>query len=212
MIGVARVAAALGALVVLVAGCSSSGGPARSSVLDGQNQVGNFAGAGLVPAQPRPNFELTDTSGKPFAFGRQTAGRPTLLFFGYTHCPDECPTTMADIRLALRDVPAEIAKKTYVVFVTTDVKRDTGARLASWLGQFAVGTHATWVGLRGTQAQIDAAQAAAHVALATDNGETHSLEVLLYGPDDYAHVAFLLSRAQSQQIAHDLSIVGAQSE
>jgi protein SCO1/2 len=197
---------------MLVAGCSSSaGGPANPSDLNGQNQVTNYDGAGLIPAQPRPNFELTDTAGKPFAFGRQTGGHPTLIFFGYTHCPDECPTTMADIRLALRAVPAEVAKKTYVVFVTTDVKRDTGKRIATWLHQFSVGTKATWVGLRGTQAQINAAQAAAHIAIATDGGETHSLEVLLYGPDDYAHVAFLLSKEQSKQIAHDLAIVGAQS-
>jgi protein SCO1/2 len=206
-----RLVVALGALAVLVAGCSSGGGPAKPSDLNGQNQVGEYDGAGLIPAQPRPNFQLTDTKGRPFAFGQQTAGHPTLVFFGYTHCPDECPTTMADIRLALREVPANIAKNTYVVFVTTDVKRDTGHRLGTWLSQFAVGTKATWVGLRGTQAQINAAQAAAHVSLATDKGETHSLEVLLFGPDDYAHVAFLLSKEESKQIAHDLAIVGAQS-
>jgi protein SCO1/2 len=201
-----RLLAALGVLAVLVAGCSSSGnGPASA------NQAAQYDGAGLVPPQPRPNFQLTDTAGKPFAFGTQTAGHPTLLFFGYTHCPDECPTTMADIRLALRSVPADVAKKTYVVFVTTDVKRDSEHRIGTWLRQFAVGTKATWVGLRGTQAQINAAQAAAHISLATDGGETHSLEVLLYGPDDYAHVAFLLSKEQSKQIAHDLVIVGAQS-
>ena len=207
-----RLAVALAALALLIAGCSSGGsGPAGPSDLNGQNQVGEYDGAGLIPPQPRPNFQLTDTEGRPFAFGRQTAGHPTLLFFGYTHCPDECPTTMADIRLALRDVPADIAKNTYVVFVTTDVKRDTGHRLGSWLSQFAVGTKATWVGLRGTQAKIDTAQAAAHVSIATDGGATHSLEVLLYGPDDYAHVAFLLSKEQTKQIAHDLAIVGAQT-
>jgi protein SCO1/2 len=202
-----RVVALFGALALVLAGCSSSGGDGRPAHLLGQ---GRYDGAGLVPPQPRPNFQLTDTAGKPFAFGRQTAGHPTLLFFGYTHCPDECPTTMADIRLALRDVPAEVAKKTYVVFVTTDVKRDSAHRIGTWLSQFAVGTKATWVGLRGTQAQINAAQAAAHISLATDGGETHSLEVLLYGPDDYAHVAFLLSKEESKQIAHDLAIVAAQ--
>jgi protein SCO1/2 len=207
-----RALAALGALAVLVAGCSSGGGGAKPSDLNGANQVGKYDGAGLIPAQPRPNFVLTDSFGKSFAFGRETAGHPTLLFFGYTHCPDECPTTMADIRLALRQVSPDVAKKTFVVFVTTDVKRDTAARLAKWLGQFAVGTKATWVGLNGTQAQINAAQAAAHVSIASDGGETHSLEVLLYGPDDYAHVAFLLTKDQPKYIAHDLSIVGAQSE
>jgi protein SCO1/2 len=63
------------------------------------------------------------------------------------------------------------------------------------------------VGLRGTQAQIDAAQAAAHITLATDGGQTHSAQVLLYGPDDYAHVTFLQSTTEQQAMAHDLSIV-----
>jgi protein SCO1/2 len=197
--------------VGLLAACSSSGGQAHptSSDLLGQQQVGQYDGAGLLPPQPRPNFTLTDEEGKPFAFQAETGGHPTLLFFGYTHCPDECPTTMADIRLALRDVPAAVAAKTYVVFVTTDVKRDTGPVLARWLKQFAAGTTATWVGLTGTQAQINAAQAAAHVTIAMDGGETHSVQVLLYGPDDYAHVSFLLSDQEREQIAHDLAIIGA---
>jgi protein SCO1/2 len=206
---VRRLLAALAA-VGLLAACSSSGGSADPTPSDllGQNQVGKYDGAGLIPPQPRPNFTLRDAVGKPFAFGQQTAGHPTLVFFGYTHCPDECPTTMADIRLALREVAPSIAAKTYVVFVTTDVKRDTGPVLATWLRQFSAGTKATWVGLRGTQAQIDAAQAAAHVTIAQDGGETHSLEVLLYGPDDYAHVAFLLSANELTQIAHDLALIG----
>jgi protein SCO1 len=205
-----RVAAALSALALSIAACSSSGGAApRPSDLLGQNQAAGFDGAGLIPPQPRPNFTLTDTHGKPFAFGKVTAGHPTLLFFGYTHCPDECPTTMADIRLALRAVPASIARKTYVVFVTTDVRRDTGPVMARWLHQFSIGTAATWVGLHGTQAQIDAAQAAAHVSIAADHGETHSLQVLLFGPDDYAHVEFLLSKEEAKQVAHDLAIIGS---
>jgi protein SCO1/2 len=63
------------------------------------------------------------------------------------------------------------------------------------------------VGLRGTQAQIDAAQAAAHIELASDDGQTHSAQVLLYGPDDYAHVTFLATSDEQKQMAHDLPIV-----
>jgi protein SCO1/2 len=198
-----RVVALFGALALVLAGCSS-GGHGQPAHLLGQ---GRYDGAGLVPPQPRPNFQLTDTAGKPFAFGRQTAGHPTLLFFGYTHCPDECPTTMADIRLALRDVPAEVAKKTYVVFVTTDVKRDTPAVLKQYLTQFDPGLPNPFVGLTGSQTQIDAAQVAAHVTLAEDDGQTHSAEVLLYGSDDYAHVAFLQSTDETAQISHDLTLV-----
>lgn len=196
-------------LVLLVAGCSSSA-PAKpqGSDLNG-NASGTFQGAQLDPAQPRPQFTLTDTAGKTFAFGTATAKHPTLLFFGYTSCPDECPETMADARLALKSVPKAVASKTDVVFVTTDPKTDTPARIKQWLGAFAHDTPGTWIGLTGSQAQIDAAQAAAHVMLAADGGKTHSTELLLYGPDDYAHVVFLRSTTEQQAIAHDLPLVAA---
>ncbi|HZC72794.1 MAG TPA: SCO family protein [Jatrophihabitans sp.] len=212
-----RLALAAGgfAVALLAAACSSSGGGGSptpmASDLVGQNQVAHYQGAGLVPPQPRPSFTLRDTSGKPFAFATRTAGHPTFLYFGYTHCPDECPATMADLRLALKQVPASVAAQTYVVFVTTDVKRDSAPVIQNWLHGYDADSRATWVGLRGTQAQIDAAQAAAHIAIAEDKGEMHSTEVLLFGSDDYAHVAFLRSSNEQQQMAHDLPIVADES-
>jgi protein SCO1/2 len=97
-----------------------------------------------------------------------------------------------------------------VVFVSTDVKRDTGPVLTQWLHNFDGGVAATFVGLRGTQAQIDAAQAAAHILVAEDDGQTHSTQVLLYGPDDYARVSYVYSGGdgnEAAQMAHDLPIV-----
>jgi protein SCO1/2 len=197
---------------LLLAACTSSASPTpKPSQLLGQNSAGPYLGAGLVPAQPRPSFTLTDTAGRPFAFGTRTSKHPTFLYFGYTQCPDVCPATMADVRLALTHVPASVAERTYVVFVTTDVKHDTSAVIKRWLANFSAGSKATWVGLRGTQAQIDAAQAAAHIPLAEDSGQTHSAQVLLYGPDDYAHVTFLQSNNVQEQIAHDLPIVARES-
>jgi protein SCO1/2 len=63
---------------------------------------------GLVnPPLPKPKFTLTDTSGVPFDFSVKTQGFVTLLFFGYTHCPDMCPTQMAMIGKALTKMPAK---------------------------------------------------------------------------------------------------------
>jgi len=205
---VKRVLATIAAAALLVAGCSSSKpSKATPSELQGGAKVGKYEGAGLDPAQPRPSFTLTDTAGKPFAFGSTTSGHPTFLFFGYTNCPDVCPATLADIATALRRVPASVAEKSYVVFVTTDVKHDTGPVIKQWLANFASGAKATFVGLRGTQAQIDAAQAAAHITLASDDGKTHSASALLYGPDDYARVLFLQSNDEAKAMEHDLKIV-----
>ncbi len=203
--------AVLCALVLSLAACSSSSTKAtraKPSDLTGSGG-GTFQGAGLDPGQPRPQFTLTTSAGKAFSFGQQTAKHPTLLYFGYTQCPDICPETMADVRIALIKIAPAVARNTYVVFVSTDVKHDTGPVLAMWLGNFAHASPAHWVGLRGTQAQIDAAQAAAHVTVAEDGGQTHSAQTLLYGPDNYAHVTFLESTNEQQQIAHDLPLVAA---
>jgi protein SCO1 len=199
--------------VLVLAGCTSSksGGDPQPSQLVGQTASGKYQGFGLDPAQPRPTFTLTDDNGKQFDFGTVTAGHPTLLYFGYTNCPDACPETMADVQIALGKIPAAVAKKTYVVFVTTDVKRDTAARLREWLGQFAAGTKATWVGLRGTQAQIDAAEAAARVFLATDSGQQHSTQMLLFAPDNYAPVSYEVGTTEQQELAHDLPVVAKES-
>ena len=84
--------------------------------------------------------------------------------------------------------------------MTTDVKRDTGPVDRQVAVQLRHQQVATFVGLPGTQAQIDAAQAAAHVTLAEDDGQTHSAQLLLYGADDYARVAFLQSNNEQQAI------------
>ena len=202
-----RLAAVVAAVALVAAACSSGAAAPQPSELHDKPTGGVYQGFGLLPPQPRPSFTLTDTSGKSYAFGRATAGKPTLLYFGYTHCPDVCPTTMADIGQALRTVPSDIQRRTQVVFVTTDVKRDTGPVMAAWLAHFDTDLPNRFVGLTGTQAQIDAAQAAAHVQLAEDEGQQHSADVLLYGSDDYARVQYLQSTNEADQIGHDLPLV-----
>ena len=206
-----KVRYALVALALAVAGCTSSAGSTHSappSALNDRIHTGPFQGFGLVTPLPRPAFTLTDTSGRPYSFAARTHGRATMLFFGYTNCPDICPATMADIGTALRSLAVTVQRKVIVVFVSTDVKRDTGPVIARWLANFAPHTHATFVGLRGTQAQIDAAQAASHIMIAEDDGQTHSTQVLLFGPDDYAHVSFVYNdNGEQKQMAHDLPLV-----
>jgi cytochrome oxidase Cu insertion factor (SCO1/SenC/PrrC family) len=128
----------------------------------------------------RPAFVLQDTEGKPFDFLANTKGRPTFVYFGYTNCPDECPTAMADIATALRKSAPELQAKTRVVFVTTDPKRDTAPVLRRWLDQFST----EFVGLLGTQAQVDAAQRAAGVQPATPEGP---VPTIAGRPDQHLH-------------------------
>lgn len=202
MIGYVRTLAA--AAVIALTGCgAASSSPPSSSPTTGAT----FQGIGLSPPQPRPSFTLTDTAGRAFAFGSRTAGHPTLLFFGYTKCADVCPTTLADANTAIKTLPVAVQSTVDVVFVSTDVTQDTAAVIARWLTNFIAGISARVIGLRGTQAQIDAAQAAAHVTLAQDGGQLHSAQLLLFGADDYARVTYLPSPAEAAQLAHDLPLV-----
>jgi protein SCO1/2 len=211
----ALVAVVGGVLLAVMTACSSSGGSspssgssAKASGLNDNTGGGMYQGIGLVPPRPRPAFTLTDTSGATYPFATKTQGKTTLLFFGYTNCPDICPETMIDIAQALRKLPAATQKKVTVAFVSTDVKRDTGAVITEWLKNFTPHTYATFVGLRGTQAQVDAAQAASHILIAEDDGQTHSTQVLLFGPDDYARDSFVYNdNGEADQMAHDIPLV-----
>src|ERR1041384_5232448 len=91
-----------------------------------QESAGELYRGGLItPPLPKPRFVLTDTSGAPFDFWARTQGSVTLLFFGYTYCPDQCPMHMANIGAALKKLPAGTANNVKLVFVTTDPARDT---------------------------------------------------------------------------------------
>ncbi len=166
---------ALAAVALLVAGCGSGGATGAAS----PSPVA-YHGPQPDPVPTRPGWVLTDTSGHSFDFRTRTQGRPTLVYFGYTHCPDECPTAMADIAAALRTVSPALRAKVQVVFVTTDPKRDTGPVLRHWLDQFSV----SFVGLYGTQAQVDAAQTATGIQPAYPEGPAPTLPG---HPDEHVH-------------------------
>ena len=102
-----------------------------------------------------PAFELLDTEGHRFDFRAQTAGSLTLLFFGYTSCPDICPVQMAVLDAALDDLAYAERRAIKVVFVTTDPARDTPERLRAWLDHF----DPAFVGLRGGMEAVNAALA-----------------------------------------------------
>ena len=210
---------ALGALVLagglLLAGCGGGTGTAAQGHDHGSSAApatvsgadDTYAGLHLKDPYRKPAFTLTDTTGAPFDFAARTTG-PTLLFFGYTHCPDVCPTTMADIAVGLRQVDPAVAARTSVVFVTTDPARDTPQVLGEYLDRFDADLPTQFVGLTGTQQEIDQAQLAAGVPQAEDMGQTHSALLLLYGTDGEADVAFDAGNSGAD-IAHDLAIVAA---
>ena len=126
-------AAALGLLVLVLVGAvvaQRAGGPARAA-----------SGIGGP-------FTMEDADGRPVTEA-SLAGHPTLVFFGYTHCPDVCPTTLDSISRALGAMGP--AAKARALFVTLDPARDTPAVLKDYLSNFdpRIG------GLTGTQEEVD---------------------------------------------------------
>lgn len=159
------------AVVVLVMGIAvaiRAQDPAQPST---EASDGPYAGTEQDP-RPRPDFTLTDTDGQPYDFGAETEGRLTLLFFGYTSCPDVCPLHMANLAYALEQpgVPRPL-----VVFVSVDPQRDTPEVIRSFLDRFDEG----FVGLTGTPEQLADAQTAAGVAVGG------AVEAISPGDDDY---------------------------
>jgi protein SCO1 len=205
-----RVLLGAAAALLLAGGVAAAGTRADRAgppVVVQPSPAGPYRGLALDPPQPRPTFTLLDTAGRHFDFAARTRGRPTFLYFGYTHCPDVCPTTMADVAAALRGAAEPIRRDALVVFVTTDPARDTGPVLAAWLRRFDSDLPSRFVGLTGSQSQLVAAQVAARVPVAEDDGQTHSAELLLFGTDDYARVVYL-DGSSPQDIQHDLPAVG----
>ena len=152
-----------------------------------------WAGTPLAEPLPVGAFTLTDQWGDPFRFPKDTDGRVTLLYFGYTHCADICPGTLAAIAVALRGLPPEVAEQVDVVFATVDPARDTEEVVRDWVGLFSD----DFTGLTGTQEEVEAALATYGFGppeiFDLGGGEYtvgHPAGVLAFTPDGLAHVEY----------------------
>jgi protein SCO1/2 len=178
-------------------------GPVRPSPA----AANTYRGGLVSPLLPKPRFTLTDTSGAAYDFLAKTQGYVTLLFFGYTNCPDMCPLQMHMIADALKMIPPTSADQFKVVFVTTDPDRDSPQVLRRYLDHF----DKRFIGLTGSQAAIDAAQTAANLPVAKKSAVRpdgayevgHAAFVLAYTKDNLAHVIYPVGMKQEDWV-HDL--------
>lgn len=111
-----------------------------------------YSGSLFNPPVPIPDFELTDSHDQPFALRNQPADY-TLVFFGYTFCPDVCPLTLADIKKALTGLPG--SERVRVIFISVDPERDTPTALQEYLAHF----DPAYIGLTGTPEALKQAMA-----------------------------------------------------
>lgn len=123
-----RLCAALALGVLLLGGCGSGD----------DNALEDLPGYVVVPGDPMgpSDGSITQTDGSTWSYRDVADGTITLLYFGYTSCPDVCPTTMADLAHSIRKLSKAEQAKVSVQFVSTDPTRDTPAQITRWLGGF----------------------------------------------------------------------------
>ena len=161
MVAVAVVALVIGATVNKVL---------RPAPLD-QAQLAE-AGIFLFDApRPLPDIQLTSAADK--SWGRKDLeGQWNLLFFGYTFCPDICPTTMAELRQLTLELPAEEREQLQITMISVDPQRDTPEQMSSYLSFFDAGFH----GATGDSAELARlAQALSVAYIEPDTGEENYL-------------------------------------
>jgi protein SCO1/2 len=153
-------------------------------------------------------FALTDQNGRAVT-DRDFAGRWRIVYFGFTHCPDVCPTDLAVIGRALarfeKSDPGRAAK-VVPIFVSVDPERDTPAVLKDYVSAF----HPRLVGLTGTPAQVAAAAKVFRIYYAREAGSAaggynvnHSRLTYLFGPDG-APIALLPADQGAEAVAREL--------
>lgn len=186
--GIATVAAALLAAMILAA----CGGKQ-------QWQTTNITGV-----MPNLKFTLTDGSGQ-VVHANAYRDKVKLLYFGFTHCPDVCPLTLATIGRALKKIGPD-AKQAVVLFVSVDPKRDTPDVLKQYVAAFGP----QFIGLTGTQPQLKALTKRYRVSYSYDKPDAqgnynvnHSAAVFVFDRD--GKVRLLMNRTDgANEMAHDL--------
>ena len=122
-----RTALALLVPLLLLAGCGGPGGAGSTT--------GSFTGQRLDPPFRVPGTPLTDTAGRPYSLTRDTDKPLTVVFYGYTHCPDVCGIVMGNLAAAMTRLSPADRAKVDVVYVTTDPARDTEQVLRRYLAR-----------------------------------------------------------------------------
>jgi protein SCO1/2 len=174
-------------------------------------KVEAFKSTDITGANFGKDFQLTDHNGKARSLA-DFKGRVVVLFFGYTHCPDACPTTLAELALVMKQLGAD-AKKVQVLFVTVDPERDTPQLLAQYVPSFDPG----FVGLYG---DLDATARTANefkvvyqkVAGSSPDNYTMDHSAGTYVFDQAGRLRLFVSYGQGATVLlHDIRILLAQN-
>ena len=159
-----------------------------------------FHGTTYDAVAPAPGFALVDHTGKPATLA-DFRGKPVLLFFGYTHCPDVCPLTLAKLARITNSLGDE-AEELRILLVTTDPRRDTPAALAEYVRRFTPQA----VGLTGDSVALQRALRGYGVYTLPDEqgghgGMTHSQAI--YGIDREGRLQVVMDPGSREEELRD---------
>jgi protein SCO1/2 len=146
----------------------------------------------VVFDKPRiiPPFELVDQKGAPFTLER-LQGKWSLVFFGFTTCPDICPTTLATLSQWYKTLDKDIQAETQVIMVTVDPARDTPEKLSTYMQHFDkdfIGVTGEFLAIKTLTDQLNVAFN--KVTLETDYTVDHSAHLVLLNPYGHYHGIF----------------------
>lgn len=178
-------------MICLLAGLAFLGLYWSHDIVPQDNDTPSYIGAVGGP------FTLTDQDGHKIT-EKSWPNKYLLIYFGFTHCPDVCPTGLNKIAVALDALPADKLAKIQPLFITVDPERDTAADLKNYVSLF----HPKLIGLTGTSVQIEQVEAAYKVyaqkqGTGPDYMVNHS--AFTYLQDPYGRVAGLYSHEMTAQ-------------
>ena len=166
------------------------------------------AGVILLPqSRSLPSLSMNDQNGAPVAVD-ELKGKWTLVFFGYTYCPDICPTTLAQLRDIRTKLPQEAVDNMRVVLVSVDPNRDTQQQLKQYLGYF----DPRYIGLTAPVADIQKLASALSIPfIPADTSKPvytvdHSGNLALIGPDGRQR-GFIRSPLNAQKLVAQLPVL-----
>ena len=166
---------------------------------------------GTTFAEPYPvasEIDLTRSDGSRFRLS-ELRGDVVLVFFGYTACPDVCPTTLAELRQALSELNARDVERVKVVFVTVDPDRDSPERVQEYVAQF----NPAFIGLSGSKTELEKvwAEYGVYREIADEQSAAgyivnHTARVSLVDQQGNLRISFSFD-APVEDIVHDLKLM-----
>ncbi|MFF5476901.1 SCO family protein [Streptomyces sp. NPDC012935] len=200
-------AALLAAATLTLSACGNGDDSAEPVTVVSEEAGSDKAAIVLDKPFEKPDLVLTDTNGEKYDLRKETKGKPTLIYFGYTNCPDVCPLTMNNVAVAKKQLPKAEQDELRVVFVTTDPERDTAAALGKWLK----GIDPQVVGLTGEFDTIQAGARTLGISIEPPhkdkNGKmvsTHGTQVVAFSPKTDAGYVLYTESATVDDYTKDL--------